>query len=514
LPRPSGPSRVLTLRMALPATGAPSSRSQIGRKIQLFTALRELERRRWEAMEEDNTEAVRDLTAEIESLQQAIELASVESEAPAISPYQARTRSAARSAGHTRGSSHAGGRLHLPLRPEARRASTTSRSEMFDDDRSSAGESNVSLSPRASHLSSWGREPRSPASPALPWGEGSSPSRVTPGRQRPSRGGGRPFARSSDNTAAGLPTFGIGGSPQGAAAADEASEDELLNSGLNTPPEEGEAFSPSMIECEADLSTQQEEGDAGTFACGSSVSTLTSPRTLLEESLHYQLDARVVRTPPRHSVARPLVRRAMAQAPVEACPRGKAAPSAATAQRPQQPPPAEQASRISSPSRGSPSKGRKSHSWQGSAEGQGAEAAGLPSTEEEREMEAALAAAAPARAAPLDAEPAPPKAEALYPLFGERMTRCIYSDSCGLREAALQKLAQDLQSGTQEEEDLDRLVGGVATVLQHSFQDSSSQVFLASASLLQAACERLAQRLPSAGAAEASAFGARLGRGT
>jgi hypothetical protein len=89
------------------------------------------------------------------------------------------------------------------------------------------------------------------------------------------------------------------------------------------------------------------------------------------------------------------------------------------------------------------------------------------------------------------------EAEALYPLFGEHLTRRVYSDQCDIRSAALRQLAVDVRSPAAENHlSAESVAGGVAKVLMHTFPDRDAQVFLSSAKLLQAACERLAHRQP------------------
>jgi len=89
------------------------------------------------------------------------------------------------------------------------------------------------------------------------------------------------------------------------------------------------------------------------------------------------------------------------------------------------------------------------------------------------------------------------EAAALYPLFGEHLTRDVYSEHCDVRSAALQRLAVDVRSpAAQNHLSAESVAGGVATVLMHTFPDRDVQVFLSSAKLLQAACERLAHRQP------------------
>lgn len=89
------------------------------------------------------------------------------------------------------------------------------------------------------------------------------------------------------------------------------------------------------------------------------------------------------------------------------------------------------------------------------------------------------------------------QAQPLFPLFGERLTRCIYSEAPRVRDAALRELAEDFRSGAHKDIELDQLMDSAATVLAHTFSDEDSQVFLSSAALLQAACDRLLARIPA-----------------
>lgn len=77
-------------------------------------------------------------------------------------------------------------------------------------------------------------------------------------------------------------------------------------------------------------------------------------------------------------------------------------------------------------------------------------------------------------------------------LFGDYITRCIYSKSWNLRDAALQKLALDLRDGAYDAgSDPHQSLQGYATILRRSVPDKNVQVFLSSASVLQAVCQQL-----------------------
>eukprot|EP00929_Paragymnodinium_shiwhaense_P091716 TRINITY_DN51624_c0_g2_i1.p1 TRINITY_DN51624_c0_g2~~TRINITY_DN51624_c0_g2_i1.p1 ORF type:complete len:893 (-),score=187.50 TRINITY_DN51624_c0_g2_i1:79-2757(-) len=82
-------------------------------------------------------------------------------------------------------------------------------------------------------------------------------------------------------------------------------------------------------------------------------------------------------------------------------------------------------------------------------------------------------------------------AEPLVRLFGEYITRCIYSKAWNLRDAALQKLAMDLRDGVFRNNSEGELLEGFVTILQRTILDKNVQVFLASAALCQTVCEEL-----------------------
>eukprot|EP00913_Durusdinium_trenchii_P034482 g32259.t1 len=78
------------------------------------------------------------------------------------------------------------------------------------------------------------------------------------------------------------------------------------------------------------------------------------------------------------------------------------------------------------------------------------------------------------------------EAELLNELFGEYLTRCVFSKTWNLRDAALQKLALDLQNGLHRSHDQSRLLTGFVQVLKRMVPDKNVQVFLSAMALLQA----------------------------
>jgi len=83
------------------------------------------------------------------------------------------------------------------------------------------------------------------------------------------------------------------------------------------------------------------------------------------------------------------------------------------------------------------------------------------------------------------------EAAQLIALFGEYVMRCIYSKVWSLKDAALQKLALDLDAGVHDGRDPVQLLGGYAAILGRTISDKSVQVFRSSAALLQAVCRKL-----------------------
>jgi len=79
----------------------------------------------------------------------------------------------------------------------------------------------------------------------------------------------------------------------------------------------------------------------------------------------------------------------------------------------------------------------------------------------------------------------------LIQLFGDFITRCIYSKTWNLRDAALQKLSLDLREGMRGGDDPAQLLQGYATILRRRIPDTNVQAFLSACSLLQAVCGQL-----------------------
>lgn len=83
------------------------------------------------------------------------------------------------------------------------------------------------------------------------------------------------------------------------------------------------------------------------------------------------------------------------------------------------------------------------------------------------------------------------EAATLITLFGDYVVRCIYSKAWSLKDAALQKLALDLDAGVHDGADPAQLLGGYTAVLGRTIADKSVQVFRSSAALLQAVRRKL-----------------------
>mmetsp|Transcript_13811 Transcript_13811/g.38283 ORF Transcript_13811/g.38283 Transcript_13811/m.38283 type:complete len:475 (-) Transcript_13811:53-1477(-) len=311
-----------------------------------------------------------------------------------------------------------------------------------------------------------------PPSPELPWAEGPSPGSglclgsTCGGLERAAPKG--PPSRSS--AASDSPTFGGGGLPALAtttAAAEAAPPPEAAeprdSSGAARQRGAAESFATLFLESEEvdGRSPLDPECEARTFTCGSTASTLTSPRGAPES----HTDTFCARPPSRPSAARPTALRRPAAPPVAetAAATRVSPPAPAVPRRPPEQPLTDQTN----------------HSGVHTLNHEFATSVGVdyPASHEPR------------------CDKLEKEVQVLCPFFGENVMRCVYSGSWSLRDAALQKMARDLQSGKHGDDELDCLVGGVAAVLQHSFQDENSQVFISSAGLLQAACERLAARI-------------------
>lgn len=79
----------------------------------------------------------------------------------------------------------------------------------------------------------------------------------------------------------------------------------------------------------------------------------------------------------------------------------------------------------------------------------------------------------------------------LLNLFGDFVTRCIYSKTWNLRDAALQKLALDLREGARGRDDPGQLLQAYATILKRGAKDTNVQAFNSAANLVQAVCAQL-----------------------
>jgi len=81
----------------------------------------------------------------------------------------------------------------------------------------------------------------------------------------------------------------------------------------------------------------------------------------------------------------------------------------------------------------------------------------------------------------------------LLQLFGDYITRCIYSKTWNLRDAAMQKLAMDLREGVRAGDEPNQLLQGYAATLKRTIADKNVQVSLSSGGLLQAVAQVLLQ---------------------
>jgi len=88
------------------------------------------------------------------------------------------------------------------------------------------------------------------------------------------------------------------------------------------------------------------------------------------------------------------------------------------------------------------------------------------------------------------------EAEPLQALFGDYVTRCVYSKSWNLRDSALQKCALDVRDGVHSGKDPSALLHGFATILRRTIPDKNVQVYLSSANLQQTICQHLLERGP------------------
>jgi len=81
--------------------------------------------------------------------------------------------------------------------------------------------------------------------------------------------------------------------------------------------------------------------------------------------------------------------------------------------------------------------------------------------------------------------------ELLLQLFGDYITRCIFSKTWNLRDAALQKLALDLREGARNGDDPSQLLQAYANILKRTIADKNVQVNLSSGALVQAVSQML-----------------------
>jgi centrosomal protein CEP104 len=86
------------------------------------------------------------------------------------------------------------------------------------------------------------------------------------------------------------------------------------------------------------------------------------------------------------------------------------------------------------------------------------------------------------------------EAEALVSCFGDYITRCIYSKTWNLRDAAIQKLTLGLRDGVYNNKDPSRLLEAFSTILKRTLADKNVQVCLSSFALLQTMSDRILSR--------------------
>lgn len=86
------------------------------------------------------------------------------------------------------------------------------------------------------------------------------------------------------------------------------------------------------------------------------------------------------------------------------------------------------------------------------------------------------------------------EAQPVIALFGDYITRCIYSKDWKLREAGVQKLTIDLSNNVHSDKDPSRLLQGYSIVLRRTVPDRNVQVVLGSATLVQTVCQQLLER--------------------
>lgn len=101
-------------------------------------------------------------------------------------------------------------------------------------------------------------------------------------------------------------------------------------------------------------------------------------------------------------------------------------------------------------------------------------------------------------------DPVKEDAAPIVAIFGDYLTRCIYSKSWNYRDAALQKLTIDFRDGVYAQKDQGLLFEGLCTILRRTIPDKNVQVFLSSAILQQAVCQLLGSGQLSRSCAQAA----------
>eukprot|EP00929_Paragymnodinium_shiwhaense_P070119 TRINITY_DN35491_c0_g1_i1.p1 TRINITY_DN35491_c0_g1~~TRINITY_DN35491_c0_g1_i1.p1 ORF type:complete len:827 (+),score=189.47 TRINITY_DN35491_c0_g1_i1:131-2611(+) len=83
------------------------------------------------------------------------------------------------------------------------------------------------------------------------------------------------------------------------------------------------------------------------------------------------------------------------------------------------------------------------------------------------------------------------EADPLVAIFGDYLTRCLYSKGWALRDAAIQKLTLGFNDGRYSGFDPVQLLEAFCTILTRMFPDKNVQVFLSGAALAQSVCQML-----------------------
>lgn len=87
------------------------------------------------------------------------------------------------------------------------------------------------------------------------------------------------------------------------------------------------------------------------------------------------------------------------------------------------------------------------------------------------------------------------EAEPIVDCFGEYIARCVYSKTWNLREASLEKLTIDHNSGVHDKLNSNEMLAAVSTIFKRVIPDKIAQVFVKSVGLLHALCDRLLEPL-------------------